>query len=188
MGMKKVLMAAVTLAMPAMALAHPGHGGGLADGLVHPLTGWDHLLAMLAIGMLAAQMKGRSQWALPVAFVAALAAGGMLGLAELTVGPVESMVAASLVVLGSLLVVRKHLPLKVGVALALVFGLYHGFAHGLEAGMAPGTFMLGMVLASAMLHGAGIVMMRLGQQVWAARLARVAGAGMAVAGGALLLG
>ncbi len=188
MRMKKILMAVAALTMPTLAMAHPGHGGGLLDGLTHPLTGWDHLLAMVAIGMLAAQMKGRALWALPAAFVAALAVGGVMGLAEVTVGPVEAVIAASLVVMGSLLALRKALPLKAGIAMALLFGLYHGFAHGLEAGTAPGTFMLGMVLASAMLHVAGIAMMRFGQQVWAARLARVAGVGMALAGGTLLLG
>ncbi|HIQ40799.1 MAG TPA: HupE/UreJ family protein [Sulfurivirga caldicuralii] len=186
--MKKVLLVAATMAVPTVALAHPGHDGGLVGGLLHPLTGWDHLLAMLAIGMLAVQMKGRSQWALPLAFITALVAGGMLGLMGMGLGPVELIIAASLVVLGSLLVSQKRLPLQVGVVLAVFFGLYHGVAHGLEAGTAPGAFMLGMLLASAMLHGAGILMMRLGQQVWAGHLARIAGAGMAVAGGALLLG
>jgi len=187
MRIKKVWMAALALMMPAAALAHPGHGG-FGAGLVHPLTGWDHLLAMLAIGMLAVKIGGRAVWLLPLSFVSALAVGGILGVAEATVGPVETVVAASLVVLGGLLAARMTLPLVVAMGIAVFFGLFHGFAHGLEAGATPGVFLLGMTLASAVLHGVGIALMRYGQAVWAGRLIRLAGVGIALAGGSLLAG
>lgn len=187
MNMNKWIIAAAVMFSPVAAMAHPGHGG-LTAGLTHPLTGWDHLLAMLAIGMLAVKFGGRAIWLLPVAFVGALAIGGVLGVAETTFGPVEMVVATSLLVLGGLLAARVTLPLLAGVAMAFVFGLFHGFAHGLEAGAAPGAFLLGMVVASAVLHGMGIVLMRYGQTVWAGRLNRMAGLGIALAGGALLAG
>ena len=186
MRMNKILMATAVLVAPAAAMAHGGHGG-LAAGLTHPLTGWDHLLAMVAVGMLAAQVKGRAQWALPAAFVAALAAGGMLGVSGLAFGPVEGVIAASLVVLGGLVAVRHAPSLRVGLLLSAGFGLFHGFAHGLEAGATPALFLMGMVLMSALLHGLGLVLTRLGQQVWAHRALQAAGLGMAAAGAGLML-
>ncbi len=188
MNLKKLFAVALALVAPAVAFAHPGHDTGLVAGLAHPLTGFDHLLAMLAIGMVAAQMKGRAVWAMPATFVAALALGGVAGVAGLAFGPVETIVALSVVALGVMVALRIKPMMLVGVAMAAGFGLFHGFAHGMEAGMAPSMFMLGMVAASAALHAAGIYLVKRGQGVWGARLSKVAGSAMAVAGGAFLLG
>jgi urease accessory protein len=185
-GLKRIFTVAA-LMVPAVALAHPGHSHGLEGGLLHPFTGVDHLLAMVAIGMVAAQMKGRAVWAMPAAFVAALAVGGLMGLAELTFGPVEMVVALSVMVLGAMVALRKQLPAVLGLAMAAGFGLFHGFAHGLEAGVAPGSFLMGMVLASATLHFAGVMLVKKGQSVWGARLSKLAGSAMVLVGGAFLM-
>ncbi len=173
--------------VPAMAWAHPGHPGGWIVGLAHPFTGWDHLLAMVGVGVLAVRLGGRMLWMLPLIFLVALAAGGALGAAGISVGPVEAVVAGSVMLLGVLLW-RLAPPSWMGAAgVVAVAGLFHGFAHGLEAGSAPVAFLTGMVLASALLHGVGIGMMRLGAQ-YAPWLARVLGLGMVVSGGWLLVG
>ena len=180
-------LVAATLMMPSLALAHPGHGGGLEAGLIHPLTGWDHLLAMLAVGMLAARMGGRALWALPLAFVSALAMGAVLGVAELTWGPVEAMVALSVIGLGVWLASGHDLPLQLGAAAVALFGLYHGMAHGGEVTGSPAAFMAGMVSMSALLHVSGALAVRKAQTLWARRALRLAGVGMALAGGMLLV-
>ncbi len=187
MRMKNIWMVAATLAMPAMAWAHPGHGGGLVEGLAHPLTGWDHLLAMLAVGVLGARMGGRAIWALPLAFVLALAIGAMLGVAELTWGPVETVVALSVVGLGLWMASGQNLPIKLGVAAVAFFGLYHGMAHGAEVIGNPVAFMVGMVVMSALLHFSGVLAVRKAQHTWAQRTIQLAGLGMAAAGVGFML-
>ena len=181
-------LVAATLMVPSLALAHPGHGGGLGAGLIHPLTGWDHLLAMLAVGMLGARMGGRALWALPLAFVSALAVGAVLGVAHLTWGPVETMVALSVIGLGVWLASGHDLPVQLGVVAVALFGLYHGMAHGGEATGSPAAFMAGMVAMSALLHFSGALVVRKAQTLWAPRVLRLAGVGMALAGGMALVG
>lgn len=171
------------------ALAHPGHGGGLAAGLAHPYTGLDHLLAMVAVGLWAAQQSARDAlWKIPLAFVSVMAAGAMLGMAGLPVPRVEAGITASVVVLGLLVAFSLKLPTGFGMAVVAVFALFHGFAHGAEAPLGSlAAFAAGFVLATASLHGLG---MTLG---WAARhraeiALRMGGAGVALAGAWLALG
>ncbi|MGA7984377.1 MAG: HupE/UreJ family protein, partial [Burkholderiales bacterium] len=108
--------------------AHPFHGAavGAAAGFLHPFTGLDHLLAMVAVGLWAAQLGGRARWILPGAFLAAMLAGGLLGFAALVPPFAEQMVAASGLVLGLLIVTRTYLPPSLGAALVGAFALYHG--------------------------------------------------------------
>lgn len=155
-----IALCAAALLAPVAALAHPGHTveqGGLAYGLMHPLTGLDHLLAMLAVGLWAALAGGRALWALPVAFIGALLAGFGLGAAGLPVPAVEPMILASVVVIGGLVALAVRLPLIAAVALVVVFGLAHGHAHGTEG---PATdlalHVAGFTLATAGLHAAGL--------------------------------
>ncbi|MEY4489878.1 MAG: hypothetical protein RIQ79_2386, partial [Verrucomicrobiota bacterium] len=136
-----------SLALPAAALlfvskayAHPGHegdhGGGLtwdfSGGFMHPLGGLDHVLAMVAVGIWAAQLGGRARWAVPAAFMAALAAGAALGSGGMALGWMEQAVAASVLALGLLVVTATRLPLIAGMALAALFAVFHGMAHGAE--------------------------------------------------------
>ena len=133
--------------------AHPNHGAetGLAAGLTHPMLGWDHLLAMVAVGLLAVRLGGRWRWLLPTSFLSALAVGS-LALTQLGSSPLEWAVAASVIALG-LLIAARPVP-AAALAVCIVAGLLHGHAHGAEGGGVG--FNLGMLLGSALLHAAGL--------------------------------
>lgn len=183
-----------TLATPA--LAHPGADAGLHHGLVagfmHPLTGLDHLAAMLAVGLWSALLARRSSELLtaPLAFVAMLLIGAALGLAGLQLPAVEPMIAASVLVLGLLVLTQKRLPAAAAAALVGVFAAFHGIAHGHELAGESGAALtlLGMVAATALLHAAGIGLGHALRQAprWLPRLAggAVALLGLALIGGA----
>jgi urease accessory protein len=179
-----ILALLATLSLPA--LAHPGHGASLADGLLHPLTGADHLLAMLGVGAWAALQSGRSRWLIPASFLLLMCIGawlGLLGHAPLTT---ELGVAASVAAIG-LLILR---PVRIAPALAALtagaFALFHGFAHGIEI---PATgalrFCIGFTVASALLLLAGF---GLGRSLRGkARLASFGGAAVAACGALMVL-
>ena len=179
------------LALPLSALAHTGAGTPHAHdaffaGLLHPLTGLDHLAAMLALGVWSALALKRV-WMAPLAFVAMLAVGALVGMAGFAVPAVEPMIASSLLVLGLLVALRRALPLAAALALTGFFAFFHGAAHGQElAAMSAAPALAGMLLATALLHGTGILLGRqvLARQRW---LAPAAGASVAVLGSALLL-
>ncbi len=181
------------LLLPAACFAHVGADAGLhheaghalAAGFVHPFTGLDHLAAMLALGVWSA-LTARRVWLAPAAFATALALGAGLGASGLALPGVEPMIAASLLVLGLLLATGARLPTIGGAAIASVFALFHGAAHGQAfAGHDAWFAIAGMVAASALLHAAGIGLGLLLQrrQVW---LPRVAGIVVALSGAALL--
>ena len=156
--MKRLLPFALFLALPGTALAHPGHdAGSFGSGFAHPLGGADHMLAMVALGLLAAQAGGRALW-LPTAFVAAMLAGGSAGWAGMPFGAVEPVLLASVIILGALVAVAARLPLGAMAAMAAAFGFAHGWAHGAEGpqdGML--AYAAGFAAATALLHGAGIL-------------------------------
>ncbi|MEJ5211515.1 MAG: HupE/UreJ family protein [Burkholderiales bacterium] len=148
------------------ALAHTGHGSaGLAAGLLHPFTGWDHLLAMVAVGLWAAQARQRAAvWWLPAAFMGALLAGAVLAMAGAPqVGPatwVESGIAASVLALGLCITLALRPPLLASLFVTATFGLVHGYAHGLELpdAASPLLYTVGFLLATASLHLMGVVL------------------------------
>lgn len=169
------------------ASAHTGHHAvaGFVSGLSHPLSGLDHLLAMVAIGLWAAQQGGRALWAVPAAFVGTMVLGGALALAGLALPHVETGIAASVLVLGLLVATRRQWGVAIGMAIAAAFALFHGYAHGLEMPQAtsPALYALGFVLATAFLHGVGIAAGRFG------RIAiQAAGVAIAASGAAMLFG
>jgi urease accessory protein len=180
--MQRNLLTFILILTPVMAMAHPGHDAGFVGGVTHPIGGADHVLAMVAVGLWAALTGGRALWAMPMAFVAAMVAGGMLGAQGLPFPAVEPMILASIIVLGVAAACALRLPLAVAIAGIAVFGLAHGHAHGAEGG-GSGAFLAGFTLATAALHAAGLVLglalLRFGQS----RLAR--GVGVAVALGGL---
>ncbi len=152
-----------TLAQPAW--AHPGHGGHrLIDGLVHPL-GWDHLLAMVAVGLLAVQLGRRAAMVMPLVFVSAMVIGGVLSQVGMTLPLVEPMIAASVLVLGLLIATSFRLSTTAAAVVVGCFALFHGYAHVMEGGL--GAHAVGFVTATAMLHAGGIALgltlMRLSQ-------------------------
>jgi urease accessory protein len=194
-----VLPALVLASIAAPALAHPGHPGGeamtagFAAGFAHPFGGFDHLIAMLAVGLWAVQQAAtqpRALWLLPASFVAAMAAGFGLGLIGVALPGVEAGIALSVLLLGLIVAFAVRPPLPAAMVVAALFALVHGHAHGTE--IADGSQMLtyaaGMLLATALLHGTGLVAARLAQQVNLGLLTRAAGAAVAVAGVVILVG
>ena len=173
------------------AFAHPGHyERSVAGGLAHPLTGVDHILAMLAIGLWAAQLGGRAIWLIPTAFVSLMALGGVLGFNGVPIPFVESGIAASVLVLGLMIATAVKLPLKAGVPLVALFALFHGHAHGTElsAGMSAAAYGAGFVFSTAALHLAGIGLGLLTRRLSSAQLVRWSGAAISVCGLLLLVG
>lgn len=191
----RVLLAATAIGTPAVAFAHPGGGAGhdLVHGFMHPLGGLDHVLAMVAVGMLAAQLGGRALWALPASFIAAMALAGACGMAGLSLSHAEIGIALSVVVLGIAVAFPARLPITLAAAGCAVFAVFHGYAHGLEMnGVASGiAFGCGFIAATALLHGAGIGLGVALDRVGGDRhlqMARFGGSAIALAGVAILTG
>lgn len=174
-----------------LALAHAdGAGaGGLLSGLRHPWSGWDHIAAMVAVGLWGAQLGAPSIWMLPVAFPLVMAMGGVLGLIGLPLPGVELGIALSALALG-LVVAGQVKPRNPAWAAAIVgaFGLFHGHAHGTElpAGENGLLYSLGFVVATGVLHGIGIGLGEVRRWSQGARVLRAAGAVIAIAGGVFL--
>jgi len=183
-----LLTAVLFLAAASAAFAHPGHSSvdGIASGFAHPLSGWDHLLAMIAIGLWAAQLGGRACWRVPAAFVSVMALAAVGGHFLGVMPGVDQGIAASVLVLGLLIACAARLPLMASVALVGVFGIFHGVAHGAEMPATAGglAFGAGFIGATVLLHAAGI-----GLGLATARLSerapRLLGWGIAAAGVAL---
>ena len=185
---KNIAIAAALLLSPAFAFAHPGHDhAGVLSGIAHPIFGLDHLLAMLAVGLWAAQQTGTARWALPLTFVATMLFGGLLGFAGIQMPMMETGIAGSVLALGLLVGLAVRPPLVVAAGATALFAASHGIAHGLElpAMSSPWGYALGFVMATAALHGAGYLVARSLPQI-AAPLVRIAGAASALAGAWLL--
>ncbi|WP_119288594.1 HupE/UreJ family protein [Azohydromonas sediminis] len=184
-------VATLLAGLPLWATAHVGgdHAhDGLFAGLMHPFTGTDHLVAMLAVGCWSALVARRARpdlWLVPLGFVVVLVLGALLGAGGVPLPAVEPLIAASLVALGLLVAVQARLPLAAAVALVGAFGLFHGHAHGAELG--AGTALVGMALGSALLHALGMaagLLVRERSRWWP----RLAGAATLAFGAALLVG
>lgn len=180
-ALTSMLLAAATASQ-----AHTGHGAhGLAEGLAHPFLGLDHLLAMVAVGLWSVTALPANRRLLgPGVFLAALLIGALLAWGGVAVPAVESSVAASVLLLGFMLLAGRRLPASFGLALAGMAALFHGYAHGSElaVGASAAAYAAGFMGASMLLHGmgiaAGVGLQRL--PGWVARLAAtvVGGAGM----------
>jgi urease accessory protein len=184
-------LALVTLCLFAgTASAHTGNhnASGFVGGLTHPLTGLDHLLAMIAIGLWAAQQGGRALWAVPATFVTVMVLGGLLALSGWGLPQVETGIALSVLVLGLLISFQCNWPVTAGMAIAAVFALFHGYAHGLEMPQtaSPLLFAGGFVLATGLLHGVGIISGRLGRGWVRAAGVLIAATGFALTGFSLI--
>lgn len=154
-----ILLASGLCLLPASAHAHTVGNAihGWHDGFAHPLHGWDHLLAMIAIGIWAAQHRGRAVWAIPSAFVSVMLLGSAVGLGGLPLPGVEIPVTLSVAVLGWLVLRRVMVRPGVGACLAGFFAFFHGYAHGAEVPAATSalTFGVGFLIATVLLHAAG---------------------------------
>jgi urease accessory protein len=162
----KLLTAIFLFGTSSAAFAHPGHDvSGLAAGLMHPFSGLDHLLAMVAVGLWAAQGStgkrgGRKIWLLPATFMTMLAVGAATAMHWQSLPLVEAGIATSVLALGLLIALSMQLPASFSVAITALFGLLHGYAHGLELpeSAAPAAYALGFLAATATLHLSGIAM------------------------------
>ena len=190
--MRKLLsgltLAAATLA-PVAAFAHAGHGehSGFIHGFMHPIAGLDHILAMVTVGLLAYQIGGRALWLVPATFLAVMAAGGLLGVAGVSFYFVEPGIAASVVVLGIIVALAVKPPVTVAMALVALFAVFHGYAHGIEAPLdgSAAVYGAGFMLATALLHAAGIAFGMLVGRIAAAQGPlgyRLAGSAVALTG------
>lgn len=184
MRLVRLTAAAALLCIAGPAFAHPGHdGAGFTGGLVHPLTGLDHLLAMIAIGLAAGQRGGRALWAWPLTFIAAAGIGFGVARFGIAAPIVEPTVLASVFLLGLLVASAAPVGLGAGAAIIAVFGFAHGQAHaGAAGGAAIPAFAAGFLLTSAVLHLAGLGLSRFAGKWWV-RLAGLAtmGGGFALA-------
>jgi urease accessory protein len=160
--MKKhsALLTILLLGFSSMAFAHPGHGLPSAfTGFMHPLTGWDHLLVMLAVGVWAAKLGGKARWQLPLTFLAMMALGAVLGMIGLSFNDVETAIAASVMAMGVLLIISLPMKLSTQLGITALFAVLHGMAHGLEL-QTPSRLaaFVGMIIATALLHGVGVLL------------------------------
>ncbi|MGF6176676.1 HupE/UreJ family protein [Ensifer sp. 4252] len=190
---RRILIAAAALmasAAPAFAHLNPEEHGSFAAGFSHPLFGLDHILVMVAVGLWAAQIGGRALWLVPTAFVAMMAAGFALATAGIDLPFVEPAVLASVVALGLLVAMAVRLDAAASAAVVGLFALFHGHAHGGELGSAGALpFAIGFMLATAVLHAAGIGLgVVLGRLSRGGTLARILGGVTALAGTALIFG
>jgi len=184
------LVATVAMLVPVAASAHivKGEAIGFVSGILHPLTGLDHVIAMIAVGMWGAQLGRPAIWLLPVTFPLVMAFGGFLGLIGVPLPGSEIAIALSGVCLGGAVLLELRPPLAVAAALVGVFGLFHGYAHGAE--LPPGQnallYSLGFVLATGFLHATGIAIGLVHRWQWGRLALRGAGAAV-LCGGAFFL-
>lgn len=180
-----VLAAMFLLLLPGEALAHEAQGaGGLVSGFLHPLSGADHIAAMVAVGLWGAFLGAPAIWLLPIVFPLVMAFGGALGVMGVPVPMVETGIAASAVVLGLMVALALRPPLWVAAIIVGAFAIFHGHAHGTELPefAAPLAYSIGFVVATGLLHLAGIVFGFLLRWPHGALAVRAGGALIALAG------
>src|SRR5262245_27538036 len=185
------LAALLTLVPLTSALAHTGGGVavGLQSGFLHPLTGLDHLVAMVAVGLWGAQLGSPAIWALPITFPLVMALGGLLGVSGVALPLTEPIVALSGIALGLLIALRVTAPICVAAIVVGVFAIFHGYAHGRELPEAadPTAYAVGFVTATGLLHLSGIVIGLLVNWPAGARAVRACGAAIGCVGVYFLL-
>jgi len=161
---------------------------GLFSGLHHPVSGWDHILAMLAVGLWGAQLRAPAIWVLPITFPMMMAMGGLLGLLGFGLPGVEVGIALSALGLGGMVLFECRPPCWLAVLVVGIFAVFHGHAHGTE--LPPGSngfcYSLGFVVSTGLLHGLGIAIGLLYEHPYGKGLVRTAGGTIAVAGIAFL--
>jgi urease accessory protein len=180
-----LLLALVAWTPEAAAHVEGGQAAGFLAGLRHPVSGLDHVLAMIAVGLWGAQLGAPALWQLPVAFPMVMALGGMLGLLGVPLPGVEVGVAASAVLLGLAVMGELRPPLAAAVVLVGFFGVFHGYAHGTELppGQSALLYSIGFVVATGCLHGLGIAVGLTHRWRWGRSMLRATGATVALAGG-----
>ena len=182
----------MALLLPAFAEAHPGGGDtGLMAGLMHPVFGPDHLLAMICVGIVSVQLGGRNIWRIPLAFVGGMMMGAALGILQFTVPYTELGIAASVLILGMGIVLahRRMSPWPITALIAL-FGALHGHAHGVEIpkSASPALYTLGFLISTSVLHIFGMLIGEVAtMQKWLWKGLRLSGGAVTASGVAFLL-
>lgn len=176
--------------LPAEAHLLNASSAGAAQGFSHPFSGLDHILAMVAVGLWAAQIGRRALWVLPLAFPLAMAVGGFLGMGGVTLPGIENGIGASVALLGLLIALAARPALPAAIGLVALFAIFHGHAHGTELPQAasPLLYGLGFLSATALLHMFGLGIGQLLKLPQGRIAVRAGGAGIAAAGAFLLLG
>lgn len=190
MTIPRLLAAAVVATVSAPALAHveAGQATGLLSGFLHPISGLDHVLAMVAVGLWGAILGTPAVWVLPIAFPLVMAMGALLGFLGVPLPGVEYGIAASAILLGAAVAFEVRPPVAFAALLVGVFAIFHGYAHGSELppGQSALLFSMGFVIATGALHAVGIGIGALKGRVWGGAALRAAGS-MVAAGGAFFM-
>ena len=184
-----VVLLSVLTASPGFAHEQTGVGGGLAAGLLHPLTGLDHLVAMVAVGIWGAQPGGAAIWVLPIVFPLVMALGAVVGILKIGLPVPELVIALSALVLGLAVALRVRAPFVLAAAVVAVFAIFHGHAHGAELPSAanPLAYGCGFVVATGLLHAFGITIGALARWPGGERVIQGVGAAIAALGGYFLV-
>ncbi len=179
-----VLLTASLIASPALAHSGTGLAGGFITGFLHPVSGFDHLLAMVAVGLWGAFLGRPLIVALPVIFPAVMAVGGILAMAGVPMPPVEVGIALSVLVLGAMIAFAVSAPIWLASLLVAVFAIFHGYAHGAELPSAadPVGYSLGFVLSTGLLHVVGIAIGLVADRPGGRKVVRALGAAIAAMG------
>lgn len=186
--LKSFVIALLLAAIPEVAYAHEGTNlglGGFLSGIVHPVLGYDHLLAMLSVGIISAQIGGRAIWTVPATFVSVMAVGGVLGLINVGLNITELGIAVSLLILGSVIAAERKIPTLIVMVGVGFFAIFHGYAHGSEVPdtAEPFLYALGFLIGTALIHIAGVVIGDISRHYERGKIAlRVGGALIALIG------
>ncbi len=181
------------LSMPAFAhIPEEGLVGGFAQGYVHPLFGWDHVAAMIAVGIWGALLGGRAIWVLPVVFPFVMVIGGIMGMIGVPLPEASILygIAGSSIIIGLAIVFGWKPPLVLTGIIVGLFAIFHGFAHGqnMPSASSPISYGIGFVLGSGTLHLIGIIFGMLTRFSWGLSVLRIGGAIIALTGFAVLFG
>ena len=175
---------AITVGTDAIAHTATGIAGGFVSGFKHPLSGWDHILAMVAVGLWGAQLGQPAIWLLPVTFPMMMAVGGFLALIGVSLPGVEVGIAVSALALGMVVALEVRPRMTIAAVIVGMFAIFHGYAHGAELppGQSGVTYSIGFVISTGLLHATGITIGLIHRYRTGARVLRLAGAGIALAG------
>lgn len=192
-GRHRLILLLLTTLAPAAALAHEGASlpyGSFLGGLLHPVLGPDHFLAMVSVGILSAQIGGRAIWTVPATFVSVMALGGVAGWLGLPLTSIEAGIAFSVLALGAAIAAERRIPVVLAMVFVGTFAIFHGYAHGAEmpAVATPISYALGFISGTAGLHLAGVVIGDISQHYRTGKvMLRAAGGIIAGIGGYFLL-
>ncbi|WP_371992208.1 HupE/UreJ family protein [Shewanella sp. 10N.286.54.B9] len=189
--MRFITLCSLTLFLALPAQAHELHsGGGFISGFNHPVLGFDHLLAMICVGLLSTRLGGRAIWTVPAIFVLFMLFGGIIGLLSIPIPFVEFGIAASVLLLGLALAIDKKLPQWLVMAFVAIFAIFHGHAHGVEMPQLakPALYVLGFICGTSAIHIVGVILgIAMQQKDPKNRMVRSSGGAIALVGGYLLL-